>query len=301
MKRCTRGAIVEPRRLRAGPCPQRPVLDLGELNDPQQAARRKSRDALNEATQLTEPIHLFPEARDLPPDVLNGLPERTQRGGTASLTQRHGGRGETRRGFRGGPPRNSACSASLRWSLRRRRDILRIAVQAGVKSRRAGFASGPTAENSTEIFSHPMRRRRLTPTFTHGTLHFCIAMTGTAYPILYPQPVTSSGDSRAQSRRPKSEGAIPKPRSSGRGSALSAWRMEWTHVRCYGFERGSEGKTISPAEELGHRFGARADLEFFVNAPDVGVDGFVADAEFLRDFLVEKTLGEAVEDFLLAR
>jgi WD40 repeat protein len=49
------------------------VLYLGEIHDRQQAAWRKSLDALNQATQLTEPICLFPEDREIPPDVLNGL------------------------------------------------------------------------------------------------------------------------------------------------------------------------------------------------------------------------------------
>jgi Transposase DDE domain len=66
-------SVVENRRLRAGHTTQRTVLYLGEINDTQQAAWRKSLDALNEATQLTEQICLFPEDRDIPPDVLNGL------------------------------------------------------------------------------------------------------------------------------------------------------------------------------------------------------------------------------------
>jgi len=65
--------IVENRRLRAGHTTQRTVLYLGEINDTQQAAWRKSLDALNEATQLTERICLFPADREIPPDVLNGL------------------------------------------------------------------------------------------------------------------------------------------------------------------------------------------------------------------------------------
>jgi hypothetical protein len=44
---------------------QRTVLYLGEINDTRQAAWRKSLDALDEATQLTEQICLFPEDRDL--------------------------------------------------------------------------------------------------------------------------------------------------------------------------------------------------------------------------------------------
>lgn len=66
-------SIVENRRLRAGHTTQRTVLYLGEINDTQQVAWRRSLDALNEATQLTEQICLFPEDREIPPDALNGL------------------------------------------------------------------------------------------------------------------------------------------------------------------------------------------------------------------------------------
>jgi hypothetical protein len=66
-------SVVENRRLRAGHSTQRTVLYLGEINDSQQAAWRKQLDALNEVTQLTEQICLFPEDRALPPDALNGL------------------------------------------------------------------------------------------------------------------------------------------------------------------------------------------------------------------------------------
>jgi hypothetical protein len=66
-------SVVENRRLRAGPTLQRTVLSLGEIHDTQQAAWRKSLDALNEATQRTEQICLFPEDREIPPEVLHGL------------------------------------------------------------------------------------------------------------------------------------------------------------------------------------------------------------------------------------
>ena len=66
-------SVVENRRLRAGHTTQRTVLYLGEINDAQQAAWRKSLEVINEANQLTEQICLFPEDRDIPPDVLNGL------------------------------------------------------------------------------------------------------------------------------------------------------------------------------------------------------------------------------------
>jgi len=66
-------SIVENRRLRAGHTTQRTVLYLGEINDNQQAAWRKSLEVINETKQLTEQVCLFPEDRDIPPDVLNGL------------------------------------------------------------------------------------------------------------------------------------------------------------------------------------------------------------------------------------
>ena len=66
-------SVVENRRLRLGHTTQRTVLYLGEINDTQQAAWRKSLDVVNEANQLTEQICLFPEDREIPPDVLNGL------------------------------------------------------------------------------------------------------------------------------------------------------------------------------------------------------------------------------------
>jgi len=66
-------SVVENRRLRAGHTTQRTVLYLGEVNDTQQAAWRKSLEVINEINQLTEQICLFPEDRDIPPDVLNGL------------------------------------------------------------------------------------------------------------------------------------------------------------------------------------------------------------------------------------
>jgi hypothetical protein len=66
-------SVVENRRLRAGHTTQRTVLYLGEINDTQQAAWLKSLEALNETTRLSEPICLFPEDREIPPEVLNGL------------------------------------------------------------------------------------------------------------------------------------------------------------------------------------------------------------------------------------
>ena len=57
----------------------------------------------------------------------------------------------------------------------------------------------------------------------------------------------------------------------------------------------------SPPQKFRHRFRPRPDLEFFVDAADVSVHRFVADAQFLRDFLVQEALGETIEDFFFAR
>jgi hypothetical protein len=65
-------SVVENRRLRAGQTTQRTVLYLGEINDTQQAAWRKSLEVVNETNQLTEQVCLFPEDREIPPEVLNG-------------------------------------------------------------------------------------------------------------------------------------------------------------------------------------------------------------------------------------
>jgi hypothetical protein len=66
-------SVVENRRLRAGHTIQRTVLYLGEINDTQQAAWRKSLEVLDESSQSAQQVCLFPEDRDIPPDVLNGL------------------------------------------------------------------------------------------------------------------------------------------------------------------------------------------------------------------------------------
>jgi transposase len=66
-------SVVENLRLRFGRTTQRTVLYLGEINDLQQAAWRKSLDVINEIEEVTQSICLFPEDRDIPADVLNGL------------------------------------------------------------------------------------------------------------------------------------------------------------------------------------------------------------------------------------
>ena len=54
------------------------------------------------------------------------------------------------------------------------------------------------------------------------------------------------------------------------------------------------------AKSLGDGLGARADVEFFVDAPDVGAHGFKADPKFVGDFLVHETLTQQIKDFLFA-
>src|SRR5689334_9336862 len=51
---------------------------------------------------------------------------------------------------------------------------------------------------------------------------------------------------------------------------------------------------------FGDGFGARTDLELFVNAPDMRVDGVVTDMKGVSDLFVEKAFGEMIEHFLFA-
>lgn len=64
-------SVVENRRLRAGHTTQRTVLYLGEINDTQQAAWLKSLEVFDEIAQQNQQIRLFPEDREIPPEVLN--------------------------------------------------------------------------------------------------------------------------------------------------------------------------------------------------------------------------------------
>jgi hypothetical protein len=57
---------------------------------------------------------------------------------------------------------------------------------------------------------------------------------------------------------------------------------------------------VTVGTKFRHRFRPRPHLQFFVNAADVGVDGLVADAEFVRDFLVHQSLAQQVEHLLFA-
>jgi hypothetical protein len=62
-------SVVENRRVSSGKTVQRTVLYLGEINDRQQAAWRKTLDVFDETEQRFTSLSLFPEDRDLPPDV----------------------------------------------------------------------------------------------------------------------------------------------------------------------------------------------------------------------------------------
>jgi len=69
-------SIVENRRLPGGKTAQRTVLYLGEINDQQQAAWRKTLDVFDEAEQRFTSMSLFPEDRDLPADAIDSIQVR---------------------------------------------------------------------------------------------------------------------------------------------------------------------------------------------------------------------------------
>src|SRR5580658_7052020 len=64
-------SVVENRRLPGGKTAQRTVLYLGEINDQQQAAWRKTLDVFDEAEQRYTTMSLFPDDREIPPDALD--------------------------------------------------------------------------------------------------------------------------------------------------------------------------------------------------------------------------------------
>ena len=60
-------SVEESRRLQSGKVVQRRVLYLGEINDSQQAAWRKTLEVFDEAaTATTRTLSLFPEDRPVP-------------------------------------------------------------------------------------------------------------------------------------------------------------------------------------------------------------------------------------------
>lgn len=67
---------MENRRLPGGKTVQRTVLYLGEINDQQQAAWRKTLDVFDEAEQRYTAMSLFPDDRELPNDALESVQVR---------------------------------------------------------------------------------------------------------------------------------------------------------------------------------------------------------------------------------
>jgi transposase len=69
-------SVVENRRLPGGKTAQHTVLYLGEINDQQQAAWRKTLDVFDEAEQRFTSMSLFPDDRDLPADAIDSIQVR---------------------------------------------------------------------------------------------------------------------------------------------------------------------------------------------------------------------------------
>lgn len=69
-------SVVENRRLNSGQVVQRTVLYLGEINDQQQQAWRKSIEVFDEARGESQQISLFPDDRPVPEDVVDSLQVR---------------------------------------------------------------------------------------------------------------------------------------------------------------------------------------------------------------------------------
>ena len=69
-------SIVENRRLPGGKTAQRMVLYLGEINDQQQAAWRKTLEVFDEAEQRFTTMSLFPDDRELPADAVDSAQVR---------------------------------------------------------------------------------------------------------------------------------------------------------------------------------------------------------------------------------
>lgn len=68
--------VVESRRLNSGKVVQKQVLYLGEINDSQQAAWRKTLNVFDEQQQRVTPLSLFAEDRSVPADALDSVQVR---------------------------------------------------------------------------------------------------------------------------------------------------------------------------------------------------------------------------------
>jgi len=69
-------SVVENRRLPGGKTTQRTVLYLGEINDQQQAAWRKTLEVFDETEQRFTTMSLFPDDRELPADAVDSAQVR---------------------------------------------------------------------------------------------------------------------------------------------------------------------------------------------------------------------------------
>jgi len=69
-------SVVENRRLSSGQVAQRTVLYLGEINDQQEQAWRKTIEVFDEERQRSRQISLFPDDRPLPEDAVDSLQVR---------------------------------------------------------------------------------------------------------------------------------------------------------------------------------------------------------------------------------
>ena len=66
-------SVVESRRLGSGKVVQKQVLYLGEINDSQQSAWRKTLEVFDEQQQRYTPLSLFPEDRPIPIDAIDSV------------------------------------------------------------------------------------------------------------------------------------------------------------------------------------------------------------------------------------
>ena len=66
-------SVVENRRVVGGQTVQRTVLYLGEINDQQQAAWRKSLEVFDEQEQCSTTVSLFPDDREIPADAVDSV------------------------------------------------------------------------------------------------------------------------------------------------------------------------------------------------------------------------------------
>ena len=69
-------SVEENRRLQSGKVVQRRVLYLGEINDTQQAAWRKTLEVFDESEQRYRTLSLFPEDREIPADAVTSVQVR---------------------------------------------------------------------------------------------------------------------------------------------------------------------------------------------------------------------------------